>query len=360
MAKYGYSDMGDPANADMAYLGDRRHNPGERIGDIVLVAEVGYGKGRVLVFGDTSPFQNLALTSSSSYVQRVFQRLTGRRSSDHEPLRLMLLLIAVIFLGHSGRALGHSVFAWVVLAVALTLAASAAGRFGAIPSPKMINLPKAVVDFSHGERFDEFTWYHDCIGGLKLNLARNGYAPLLMRTFDEPLVKDSEILVIIAPSKPFSSSEEEVVNDFMGRGGILILSTGYEEKDHSEPILDSLKVALKNVPLAHFETEALGDTIRFAEAWPLDVYATEATEVCRYPGMEDPVMVFIPRGRGGALVIGDSQFLLNDNLEGLHDWHTGNIMFLREFFERLKAPGAGSFGQRLSGPRLPKGQTGGP
>ena len=337
IAKYGYSDMGDPANADMAYLGDRRHNAGERIGDMVLVAEAGYGKGRVLVFGDTSPFQNLALVSSWSYVQRVFQRLTGPRSSDHTPLRLILLLIAVILLGQSGRALGHSVFAWIVLAAALTLAASATGRFGTIPPPRMINHPKAVVDFSHGERFDEFTWYHDCVGGLELNLARNGYAPLLMRTFDRALVDDSDLLVVIAPSKPFSRTEERAINDFMLGGGILILSTGYEEKDHSEPILDSLGVVLKNIPLAHFETAALGDTIRFAEAWPLDVSASGAVEICGYPGLSDPVMVFIPRGRGGALVIGDSQFLLNDNLEGLDDWHPGNIMFLRELLERLKS-----------------------
>jgi hypothetical protein len=337
MAKHGYSDMGDPANADMGYLGDRRHNPGERIGDLVLVAEAGYGRGRVLVFGDTSPFQNLALVSSWSYVQRVFQRLTGRRSSDHTPLRLILVLIAVILLDHSGRALGHSVFAWMVLAGALTLAVSAAGRFGAIPPPKTINLPKAIMDFSHGERFDEFTWYHDCIGGLELNLARNGYAPLLMRTFDESLVGDSELLVIIAPSKPFSRLEEKVIDDFMRDGGTLILSTGYEERDHSEPILDSLGVALKNIPLAHFETAAMGDTIRLAEAWPLNVSAPGAIEICYYPGVTDPVMVFIPRGRGGALVIGDSQFLLNENLEGLHDWHPGNIMFLRKFFERLKS-----------------------
>jgi hypothetical protein len=337
IAKYGYSDMGDPANADMAYLGDRRHNAGERIGDMVLVAEAGYGKGRVLVFGDTSPFQNLALANSWSYVQRVFQRLTGPRSSDHTPLRLILLLIAVILLGRSGRALGHSVFAWIVLAAAITLAASATGRLGAIPPPRMIDLPKAVVDFSHGERFDEFTWYHDCIGGLELNLVRNGYSPLLMRTFDEALVEDSELLVIIAPSKPFSEIEERAINDFMLDGGILILSTGFEEKDHSEPILDSLGVALENIPLAHFETVALGDTIRLAEAWPLDVSESGAIEICHYPGMENPVMVFIPRGRGGALVIGDSQFLLNDNLEGLDNWHTGNIMFLRELLERLKS-----------------------
>ncbi len=339
VAKYGYSDIGDSANIDWAYLGDRRHNAGERIGDMVLAAEAAHGKGRVLVFGDTSPFQNMALVSSWSFVQRVFQWLTGPRSSSQTPARLALLVIAIIFLGLSGRALGHSVFAWMILALAFTLGVSATGRFAALPVPRSIGLPKAIVDFSHGERFDELTWYHDCVGGLELNLARNGYTPLLARTFDEALIADSELLVMIAPSKPFSKRDEVIIGDFMESGGILILSTGYEEKDHSESILRSLGVTIQNMPLAHFETEALGQTVRFAEAWPLDVSASEAIEICHYPGLANPVMVFIPRGSGGALVIGDSQFLLNSNLEGLDDWYLGNIMFLRELFDRLRMSG---------------------
>jgi hypothetical protein len=337
VGKFGYSDIGDSANADWAYLGDRRHNSGEQIGDICLVAEAKYGKGRVLVFGDTSPFQNGALVSSWSFVQRVFQWLTGPRSASQTPARLILLVIGIAFLGFSARTLGHSVFAWMVLALGLTLAVSATGRFGAVPASRRINLPKALVDFSHGERFDELTWYDNCVGGLNLNLARNGYTPMLMRKFDESLVKDSEILVLIAPSRPFGTREEEIIRDFMQAGGILILSTGYEEKDHSEPLLSSLGVKLQNIPLAHFETESLGQTVRFAEAWPLQISGSHAIPICYYPGFADPVMVFIPRGKGGAVVIGDSQFLLNSNLEGMEEWYIGNIMFLRELFERLES-----------------------
>jgi len=359
VAKYGYSDIGDSANVDWAYLGDRRHNAGERIGDMVLAADATHGRGRVLVFGDTSPFQNLALVSSWSFVQRVFQWLTGPRSDSQTPARLALLVIGVIFLGLSGRALGHSVFAWIVLALAFTLAAGATGRFSALPAPRSIQLPKAILDFSHGERFDELTWYHDCIGGLELNLARNGYAPLLMRTFDEALILDSKLLVVIAPAKPFNSSDQAIIDHFMESGGILILSTGYEEKDDSEAILGSLGVTLENIPLAHFETGALGQTVRFAEAWPLRVSAAEAVPVCRYPGLADPVMVFIPRGRGGALVIGDSQFLLNSNLEGLKDWNLGNIMFLRGLFERLKTSDPLASGLKTPGLKSARPDAGG-
>jgi hypothetical protein len=124
--------------------------------------------------------------------------------------------------------------------------------------------------------------------------------------------------------------------------------------------MDSLGVALKNIPLAHFETEALGQTIRLANAWPLEVSAPGAIEICHYPAMDDPVMVFIPRGSGGALVIGDSQFLLNGNLEGLDDWHAGNIMFLRELFEWLRAYDAGPPGLDSSGLGSSSPRKGGP
>ena len=141
-------------------------------------------------------------------------------------------MIGIVFLGLSAKTLGHSVFAWMILALGLTLAVCATSRFAALPAPPRINLPRALVDFSHGERFDELTWYDDCVGGFELNLARNGYTPMLMRKFDESLVLDSRILVVIAPAKPFGEREEVVIRDFMEAGGILILSTGYEEKDH--------------------------------------------------------------------------------------------------------------------------------
>jgi hypothetical protein len=71
-------------------------------------------------------------------------------------------------------------------------------------------------------------------------------------------------------------------------------------------------------------------------------------------------MVFIPRGSGGALVIGDSQFLLNGNLEGLDDWHAGNIMFLRDLFEWLRAYDAGPPGLDSSGLGSSSPRKGGP
>ena len=336
VGKYGYSDIGDETNLERSYLGDRRHNPGEKIGDLVLVAGARHGRGRVLVFGDTSTFQNGALVSSWAFAQSVFLWLMAPSAPAVGWVKALLLAAGAGLMAAAWRSLRSSIPAWLVFAVGLAVAAQSAAHWSRLPELPRIDMPKALVDFSHGERFDQLTWYDDCAGGLEFNLMRNGYSAHLMNRFSESLVRDSEVLVVIAPSRPFAQQEIKTIVGFMEAGGLLILTTGYEEKDRSEPILAQLGVSIENVPLAHFEVESLGQTVHFAEAWPLDISDTDAVAISRHPDYVKPVAAFIPRGRGGALVIGDSQFLLNANLESLDEWHDGNIMFLREIFNRFR------------------------
>jgi hypothetical protein len=338
-AKYGYSDIGDMQNADRSFLGDRRHNPGEQVGDLCLVAEARYGSGRVLVFGDTSPLQGGALVTSWAFVQRVFEWLTNPPSPSRTAVRVAAALAGVVMLLVALKALERFAISWLILGIGLAVAVEATGRLGSLPEAPRIAGPKAVIDLAHGERFDEMTWYDDCLGGLELNLVRNGYTPLLMREFRPSLVRDSDVLIVIAPARRFSRAEVGVLKDLVESGGIVILTTGYEEKDGSEALLRLFGAQLLNVPLAQFETEAFGEKVHFAEAWPLKLLAPGAVTVGRYPGFPDPVAVFVPAGGGGALIVGDSQFLLNANLEGRDEWHLGNIMFLKRFFERARGGG---------------------
>ncbi len=339
VGKYGYSDIGDTANADRSFLGDRRHNPGEQIGDLCLVAEARYGRGRVLVFGDTSSIQNGALVSSWAFVQRMFQYLTAPAPASVLAIRIFAAVAGVIVILLGWRPLEHSMMAWLILAVGLAAAVEITGRAGALPQLPRIAGPKATIDLSHGERFDQLTWYDDCLGGLELNLMRNGYCPLLMREFAPGLVRDSDVLVIIAPARPFEGRDLETLAAFVDAGGILVLSSGYEEKDGSESLLTLFGVEIGNVPLAHFDAEALGETAHMAEAWPLKISRPGAIHIIRYPGVADPVVAFVPRGKGGAVIVGDSQFFLNSNLEGRDQWHPGNVMFLRNLFERITSGG---------------------
>jgi len=337
IGKYGFSDIGDAANLERSYLGDRLYNPGEQMGDICLVAAAPYGKGRVLVFGDTSPFQNGALVTAWAFTQRVFQWMTSPPDRGGTLAKSALIILAVVLILLARNTISRDVHSWSILALGLVLGVLATDRLAAPPPLPKIDLPKALIDLSHVERVDQLTWYDDCVGGLELSLGRNEYCAMIMREFSKPLVMDSRLLIVIAPAKSFSGEELETIDSFVTSGGVLILSTGYEEKDASESLFDLFGVSVHNIPLAHFDIEQYGQTVHVSEGWPLEVSAAGATPILQHPGSPDPVMVYVPRGKGGALIIGDSQFLLNSNLESLEEWHLGNILFLKEIFERLKA-----------------------
>jgi hypothetical protein len=45
--------------------------------------------------------------------------------------------------------------------------------------------------------------------------------------------------------------------------------------------------------------------------------------------------VFVDYGAGGLLVIGDSQYLLDKNLESIYDYWPGNILFIKYLLDEL-------------------------
>ncbi len=337
IGKYAYSDIGDAAKIDRSFLGDRRYNLGERLGNVCLVAEASYGKGKVLAFGDTSPFQNGALTTSWKFAQRVFQWLSGKPRFSARPYRGIAIFVAALLIFCLRRFLSLSFHGWGFLSLGFVIAAQLIHTLAAPPPLPRIAQPKALVDISHAERFDQLSWYDNCIGGLELNLARNGYSPMLMRDFSGSLVEDSDVLIVIAPAKDFSPQECQTISNFMKDGGTLILSTGYEERDRSRALLSLFSTEILPVPLAYFETRVWDQTVRLAEAWPIKVSAPGTIPICYYSGLDYPVIAYAPRGRGGALLIGDSRFFLNSNLEGKEEYYLGNITFLKAFFDSLKA-----------------------
>ena len=77
LGKGGFSDMGSYLDPERSFLGDYDVNPGEQLGDVILAAGAYYGEGRVVVFGDTSSFQNIALSKTNLLISNVFKWLTS-------------------------------------------------------------------------------------------------------------------------------------------------------------------------------------------------------------------------------------------------------------------------------------------
>lgn len=86
--RYGFSDSGVRENYVGSFLGNYRYEPGEKLGDVVLVATATRGAGRVMVWGDTSAFQGGMSDSYAKVVGPTLAWLTRKAAwSERPPIR---------------------------------------------------------------------------------------------------------------------------------------------------------------------------------------------------------------------------------------------------------------------------------
>jgi hypothetical protein len=335
--KYGYSDPGNELDGGQrGYLGNLNYDQGEPLGDIVLCAAQHYGKGKVMVFGDTSSFANAILVNSHDFVNRVFTWL----ATDESPKRyrlalfvsLFLLLLGLFFYLKSNRKSSYLLIAVIASLMVVGLAESLKHS----GNHKDLEGNIAYVDVSHGERFSPESWNENAVLGLHLNLMRNGYRSFTLRTFEQSRLKGADLLVLIAPSAPFTKKEIGWIKDFVSRGGILILSVGWEEREASLPLMDTFGFAVDYLPLAQFISviPQANQKVRFAEAWPVISTGEKSEIIAAYQTF--PVVMKRFYGKGTVVMIGDSSFFWNRNLEMEESTVRENVEFLKWLLENLK------------------------
>lgn len=339
VGKYGFSDSGDMKAENRGYLGDMRYSQGEKLGDLILAAENNYGDGKVLVFGDTSSFQNGALVQSSQFVDRVFIWLNsrGKVSYPYNRYILTLLILLVVILLGTQKGYAKSIMIFLInLCVIASLVMAIIQPFK-LRGQEKIKAKVAYIDISHFERINLDSWGNPKgFGGLTYNLIRNGFYPQVLKTFDESKILGAELLLIIAPAKPFHERELKLLQEFVRRGGSLILTVGWEEKTGCKRLLQYFGLDIGNIPLGRVSPSQNLQKITFYEAWPV-IYDQENTEALCYV-WDYPVVVYKHYFKGGILLVGDSSFLLNQNLEGLYNYSIANIMFLKKVIsEKFKA-----------------------
>jgi hypothetical protein len=329
----GYSDPGNAANITGGFLGNMAHDAGERLGDVALVAESSAGAGRVLVFGDTTSFQNGALPFSYRFIDRVFTWLStagGPAGWRALPLIAALLLVGctVVLYATAPTMTVLLVLPVAALLVAVPLSSLVFGTSDA--AAPTFTAPYAVIDVSHFEAASRWRG-GDSIDGLVLNLQRNGYACFAPSRFDAALVRKADVVVVPTPLEPFSRAQLDAVDACVGSGGLLIITAGSERPAGSYGLLGYYGFRLGTAPLGQAASEWKGHAVHFWSAWPVEMRAgsqgTTLAHVWTYP-----VAAYRPLGAGGVLVVGDGSFLFNKNLEDLHSYNEQNILFLRALF----------------------------
>lgn len=341
VGRYGWSDAGDMANLKTAYLGDRRYNPDELLGDLVLAGEARFGRGKILMFGDTSTYQNLALPRSWDFALRSVAYLGhGGGAPPGIRVQVVALLLSATLLGivtGGGTILSPVAAACAGLLIG-SASVSALVRPHATPvldwskvTPTSLAAAvapmhgSAIIDRSHGGRFDLRSWNDTSIGGLMLNLMRDGFFPIVSETFPEDQLEKADVAVLLAPQRGYSTAERRVLRRFVERGGRLLVCVGHEELDGARELLRDYGLGVRDLPLAHFRTGPDKSDLVFLEGWSVESPANARVLVRQWG---QPVVASLPVGRGTIVLIGDTRYLLNRNLEGRESWLPGNVAFL--------------------------------
>jgi hypothetical protein len=341
---YALSDQGNQSSADLAYLGDYTYNQGEQLGDVILVAAAYYGQGKVLVFGDTSSFQNTALPFSYPLLDSTFSWLSSTQNSTTNTLQIglsLLLLIAAILIYRFSRnnAIPFALFpVMFITAVLLTTSLNPL----LLPNNTLTGSLVA-IDASHLERFSQEPFTDDSVNGLILNLQRNNYLPILLREFSHKSITASKILICIAPTSSFTQDQITFLEQYMTDGGYIILATGYDDKGASLPLLQPFHITIEPTPLGPVpyvegNTTNYQNEPRFVDSWPLTFSQDQAISYYNFTwdDLTYHLVIFEKYGKGGLLVISDSQFLLDKNIESIYDYWPGNIIFLKQLINELQ------------------------
>jgi hypothetical protein len=354
VGRYGFSDQGDATNDESkggSMMGNHHYDAGEKLGDQILAAEQRFGRGRVMVFGDTSGFSNGILFGSHDFVARLLAVLcsgawisSARLGCAAIGLGLLAWLAArTTKMAGTLQPSGPIALALAVLGLAASSTATSAWNHRAatvLPDGRFATPNRlAYLDTSHAERASLESWRDDGLGGFELTLMRNGYLTLGLHDFTAERLQRAGLLFSAAPSRPFTASEIRIVREFVESGGIFICTVGWPEASASRALLAELGFYVGGIgaatsgqpepkPYGHFKAPYFngGDYmayVRFHAAWPVESSDPQARPLAygprdpqASPDQPDPTVILMRRsGRGKIVVVADSEFATNRNLE---------------------------------------------
>jgi hypothetical protein len=371
IGRYGFSDKSNPITE--GHLGDRTYEKDEALGDLILAASSTYGKGNVLVFGDTSYIFNSELPFRYKLVYDSINWLMSRELGCAAALTwlsfiIFAALVAYILIRRPHPKITISFLAYVAVIIALSLIVSGnINGFLIQPSPKAEE-GIAWIDHSHLNQFNMQNFHSDSVSGLTTNLYRNAYLPMIIdykRDFSE--VSKGKLIFILAPNEGYTQEESSRLRKFVEDGGLLVMSAGQKSSDSLDLLLKSFDLQIGDLPLGSppwivetHNTMGQGTVSpeNLKKYWHepkfMDAYPVQATENYKtitglnYRGSHYNLIISKKFGKGEVVLIGDSRFLLNENLEYLSEepeteskepyqlqW-LGNIELLREILTQYK------------------------
>ncbi len=275
VSRYAFGDLGNilKRSRKEAFLGDYTYQHGERLGDMVLMAEAPVGRGRLVTCGDSSSFQNIAYVRSGWFVRQLIDRMVGGAGEIHEARTAwregalgVLLLAALCIPVTRKRVWGPGVVAACVLATLWGLQGGAAQAQQ--PAGRSVLLDLGT------QKINRDMFVAESYLGLPLNLYRLGCPAYWEYEISPERLAGAEWVFLIAPTRRLSSSQYAVLDDYMRSGGKLVVCAGYDAQEAAGDLLKRYGMAITDTPLGGdaFPNKD-GITPTFVEAWQISAPA---------------------------------------------------------------------------------------
>jgi len=328
---YVFSDAGNRLNKADAYLGNYQYEPGELLGNLPILVEKTFSKGgHLIVFGDTSAFQNLAIAHSWPFIISVIRYCTGSAVVPQWVVVIFSGLGSFIFLAAVFRMnSANNVF------ISIGLIASMMGS-QIIAKHSKIYYPKGdlvAFDLYTPSKITLDHWRDRSIDGAIINCFRNGTWPILQ--YSSLPIENTKIMFIISPVAVISQSRSKQILERVSNGMALVLGIGGESATFCRNILSPLNCQVKDIPLGPvpIRGSSSGNDFllarfqpQFSKAAPIITNDTEWKDIYSWNGYS--IIAQRRYGLGKIVIIADDQFLWDKTLEAEKDGWQGNINLL--------------------------------
>jgi hypothetical protein len=342
MGRYAFSDFGDKHNYPGSFLGNYSLDTDEHIGDLVLACWRPVGAGRLVIYGDTSAFQNNSLPYT--WTTHVLPLLEWMSTPNRwwESNAFHVLLCVASMLASFGLMFVKEPTPVQVLALAVAAMASVCGLYAAPRRQLPIAADRAngvvLCDYSLFPRIGHYEAAWNDIGPLYSEIHRAGLIAFTTNDLVSAALAGPRAIAIIAPSRGITQAETAAILSYAERGLVLV-SAGYRESAALAPLFDQLGVEIVPIPLGRQPRNSARTDYKgpqFRDAWPIryagDSHGNSFQPIFATDG--NVLAAYIARGDGGFIIIGDSRFWSSTNVERMY-WHDpGTLAFIYEVFER--------------------------
>lgn len=351
LADRAFSDEGRPWYG-ISRLGNMQHDPQtEPLGGLVLVAEQRYGQGVVQVWGDTSGFQDGSLTENHAFVAALLDYLARFRT---RPISRGFAVIAALLLTGLAIALLRELpLAIAILMISFTLGVHGIGWVGTHlwgARPRLQENRFALLDRSHGAYYPQSNTETRMYTFAETFL-RAGLPLLEMRAFEQGIHLRPHWWVIVSPTEPYSASEARALKQYVHSGGNLLIIAGAPQATALHSLLQRFGMTITDSPVGAAHNARIVHTeVRTAVIGRQAISSNPPTQAAPYDAeisfkesyaiRGDSATIPLVQcwghtlaqykrlGRGRIVLIGDSRFVLDENLGQRESRNETAIRFL--------------------------------